>query len=605
MRFNRQTGQKLTRSLISISFIICSAVIGGSAQPLKPISRATSPFEGALAETKREPHADKAGPEKIGSTDAQPEEKTLDSKADSRNGERDVSTSSPNRAVAAETDTANRLGALEESIRLQNEKLSQMQKIIEQQGRTIELLAGKTSANPLETSSGVLAGAPTAMAATGTAAPPNIQKPDLPKAQQTIEDRLQKVEDTVRKVGPIRFSGDFRLRFDAFFRPASTPPDPPSLHQQNVRMRYRFRLNLDADATPYLSFHGQLSTGPVNNQLTSDQDFTGIVVKHPFFINEAWMDFHPNKNIQLQAGRLLPIFADRSLFTFDDDIRFNGFSERFSMPLKNAPGGITNIEFRAGQYIFSNPVVAIVEKGSPLNLAGAKVGSTGRAANLFHQGFVVDQKLNEQWSQQLTSDVQLYRNPNQIQLGSTQAGVLFVGSGIGILLSGPLMGVGNATTTPGGAIYTAGNFQIGRAAYRINNTGFSWGDHRYPISLYVQLLRNFGTGAHERDAMMTTLQVGNLTKRGDSVFTYFFTIKGANSLISQFTDDDPGSGSGVNIRVHMVRWDIALAKNVSLQTMGFVRHGLRSSGQYPNFFVPLDAFIPTLYRFQERLLFSF
>ena len=604
MRFNRQTGQKLTLSLISISFIIFFAVIGGSAQPLKPISRATNRDEGASAKKKREPHADKAGTEKIGSNDAQPEEKALDSQASSSNG--DPEAASTNRALAAETDTANRLGALEEAIRLQNEKLSQMQKIIEQQERTIELLAGKTTAKPVEAAGEVVAaGAPTTKPAMENTALPSTQQSDQPKAQQTLEDRLQKVEDTVRKVGPIRWSGDFRLRFDAFFRPASKPPDPPSLHQQNVRMRYRFRLNLDADATPYLSFHGQLSTGPVNNQLTTDQDFTGIVVKHPFFINEAWMDFHPNKNIQLQAGRLLPLFADGSLFTFDDDIRFNGFSEKFNMPLKSAPAGITNIEFRAGQYIFSNPVVAIVDKGSPLNLAGAKVGSTGRAANLFHQGFVVDQKLNEEWSQQFTTDVQLYRNPNQIQLGSTQTGVLFVGSGIGIALSGPLIGVGNATTTPGGAIYRAGNFQIGRVAYRINNTGFSWGDHRYPISLYVQLMRNFGTGAHERDAMMTTLQLGKLTKRGDSVFTYFFTIKGANSMISQFTDDDPGSGSGVNIRVHMLRWDIALAKNVSIQTMGFVRHGLRSSGQFPNFFVPLDGFIPTLYRFQERLLFSF
>jgi len=436
-------------------------------------------------------------------------------------------------------------------------------------------------------------------------APKNAPAEDKPKAQQTVDDRLQKVEETVRKIGPIRWSGDMRLRFDAFFRPASKPPDPPSLHQQNVRMRYRLRLNLDADANPYLSFHGQLSTAPANNQLTSDQDFSGIVIKHPFFINEAWLDFHPNKNIQLQAGRLLPIFADGSLFLFDDDIRFNGFNEKFSIPLKSAPGGITNIEFRAGQYIFSNPVVPIVDKGSPLSLAGAKVGSTGRSANLFHQGFVVDQKLNEQWSQQFTTDVQLYRNPNQILLASTPAGLSFVSSGIGLTLSGPINGAGNATTTPGGSIYRAGNFQIGRAAYRLNNTGFSWGDHQYPISLYVQLVRNFGTGAHERDSMMTTFQVGKWTKRGDMVFTYFFTIKGANSIIGQFSDEDPGAGSTVNIRAHMIRWDIGLAKNVRLETIVFTRHGLRNSGQYPNFFVPLDATAPTLYRFQERLLFSF
>ena len=602
MRFNRQTGQKLTLSLISISFIICSAVIGGSAQPLKPISRATNGDEGASVK-KRASHPDKAAIEKIGANDAQPEEKAFDSAADSRNRDREAA--STNRSVAADTDTANRLGAHEEAIRILTEKLSQMQKTIEQQERTIELLVGKTAAKPLEPASERTAAAPATKASAETGAVQNIQKPDQPKAEQTVADRLQKVEETVRKIGPIKWSGDMRLRFDAFFRPASKPPDPPSLHQQNVRMRYRLRLNLDADANPYLSFHGQLSTAPANNQLTSDQDFSGIVIKHPFFINEAWLDFHPNKNIQLQAGRLLPIFADGSLFLFDDDIRFNGFNERFSIPLKSAPAGITNIEFRAGQYIFSNPVIPIVDKGSPLNVAGAKVGSTGRSANLFHQGLVVDQKLNERWSQQFTSDVQLYRNPNQILLASTPAGVSFVSSGIGLTLSGPINGAGNATTTPGGSIYRAGNFQIGRAAYRINNTGFSWGDHQYPISLYVQLVRNFGTGAHERDSMMTTFQVGKWTKRGDMVFTYFFTIKGANSIIGQFSDEDPGAGSTVNIRSHMIRRDIGLAKNVRLETIVFTRHGLRNNSQYPNFFVALDATAPTLYRFQERLLFSF
>jgi len=55
----------------------------------------------------------------------------------------------------------------------------------------------------------------------------------------------------------------------------------------------------------------------------------------------------------------------------------------------------------------------------------------------------------------------------------------------------------------------------------------------------------------------------------------------------------------------MIRWDIGLAKNVRLETIVFTRHGLRNNSQYPNFFVALDATAPTLYRFQERLLFSF
>src|SRR5262245_1585283 len=496
MRFNRHRAQTLTLCLFNVSFITVWTVIGGCAQSLKPDTRAANSDDAALAKRQRDSRTDKIGSPKNG---VPPKESV--SEADKSNGDLDAaSKASSNRAVA-ETEIANRFLALEEAIKQQNEKLkqqneklSQMQKIIEQQERTIDLLVGKKTDRVFEAEGK----ATTVVATTATAenaANQNLQKVEQPKAQQTADDRLQKVEETVRKIGPIRWSGDMRLRFDAFFRPASKPPDPPSLHQQNVRMRYRFRLNLDVDTTPYLSFHGQLSTAPANNQLTSDQDFNGIVIKHPFFINEAWLDFHPNQNIQLQAGRVLPIFTDGSLFLFDDDIRFNGFNERFAIPLKTAPKGITKIEFRAGQYIFSNPVIPVVVEGSPLNLAGAKVGSTARSANLFHQGFVITQKLNERWSQEFTTDVQLYRNPNQILLASNLAGVPFVSAGIGLELSGPINGAGNATTTPGGSIYRAGNFQIGRTAYRINHTGFNWGDHQYPISLYTQLVRNFGTGA--------------------------------------------------------------------------------------------------------------
>ena len=605
MTLNSQSGQKLTLRILSVSLITLWAAIVGCAHPLTP-SLTANPDNGASAKKGRQTNADKST-DKAEANGAQPDrERAADFNADPKiNAHEAASPSSPKRMTTAESAFEDRFGALEEAIRSQNEKLIQMQKLIEQQQRIIELLTGNASARPVESVEAAAVSSSTTKAPMENATLSSTQKADRPQAQDQVEDRFKKVEDSVRKIGPIRWSGDMRLRFDAFFRPASQPPDPPSQHQQNVRMRYRFRLNLDADTTPYLSFHGQLSTAPANNQLTADQDFSGIVIKHPFFINEAWMDFHPNKNIQLQGGRLLPIFADGSLFLFDDDIRFNGFNERFAIPLKSAPGGITNIELRAGQYIFSNPVIPIVEKGSPLNLAGAKAGSTGRAANLFHQGIVIDQKINERWNQQLTTDVQLYRNPNQILLASVPTGVSFVSSGIGLTLSGPINGAGNATTTPGGSIYRAGNFQIGRIAYRLNNTGFSWGDHEYPLSLYVQLVRNFGTGAHERDSMMTTLQVGKWTKRGDMVFTYFFTIKGANSIIGQFSDEDPGAGSTVNIRAHMFRWDIGLAKNVRLETIAFIRQGLRNTGQYPNFFVPLDATSPTLYRFQERLLFSF
>src|SRR5437763_4614446 len=252
-------------------------------------------------------------------------------------------------------------------------------------------------------------------------------------------------------------------------------------------MRYRLRLNFDTDIDSKISFHGQLATGPINNAGTMDQDFGETATRHPFFISEAWIDFHPNKATQLQAGRLQEIFADNSRFLFDDDIRFNGFNEKYAVSFKNNGLKVSSVELRAGQYILSNPNVAIVTTGSPLAQAGAILGSTGRSSNLFHQGLLINQKYSYRCSDEFGGDVQLYRNPNQIQLASTANGVaLIVQNGLGIALSGPIGGTGNATTTPGGAIYTARSFQIARLTYRLNWAGFKSGSRTYPVAFNFQ-----------------------------------------------------------------------------------------------------------------------
>jgi hypothetical protein len=168
-----------------------------------------------------------------------------------------------------------------------------------------------------------------------------------------------------------------------------------------------------------------------------------------------------------------------------------------------------------------------------------------------------------------------------------------------------LPGTGNATTTPGGAIYTAPGFQVLRLTYRLNHAGFTRGDHAYPIAFNLQMARNVATGLNERDAMLAALQVGRITKRGDTAFLYVFAIKGANSMISQVTDDDLGTNTGVNIRTNHFRFEYGITRKVIFQSLFFVQQSLRRSGQYPNFFVPLGDFAPTTYRVQQQLVFNF
>ncbi|HEV8369977.1 MAG TPA: putative porin [Pyrinomonadaceae bacterium] len=503
----------------------------------------------------------------------------------------------------AEPTVNERVRVLESELEKQNAKLDQLQKTIGEQQIAIQALLEKLSTDKTTTA----APKTTESVAASTAPIATVSKPGVTTQQTpTVEQRLAKIEGQALKIGPLRVSGDFRLRFDGIFRSAAEPPDPPVAHTQNARMRYRLRINFDSDLYPTLSFHSQLATGPINNALTVDQDFAGITARHPFFINEAWIDYHPTKAIQLQGGRVQEVFADNSRFLFDDDVRFNGFNEKYVASLKKNAGYFSSIEFRAGQYILSNPNVAIITAGSPLARAGEVVGTAGRSANLFHQGVLFNQSFNKKWSDQFGGDLQLYRHPNQIQLASTADGVvLLVQPTLGIALSGPLTGTGNATTTAGGTIYTAPGFQIARLTYRLNYAGFQKGDHMFPVVLNLQASRNVAIGLNERDAMLASLQVGRITKKGDTSFLYVFSIKGANALISQVTDDDLGTGTGVNIRTNHFRFEYGLAKKVTLQSLFFIQNSLRSSGQYLNFFVPVSSFVPTSYRLQQQIVFSF
>jgi hypothetical protein len=499
---------------------------------------------------------------------------------------------------ATEPSVSERVRLLESELERQNAKLDQLQITIADQQLAIKALLDKITVDkPAALAESITS--PSSPVSTSAASQNATQAP-------TVEQRLAKVEGQALKIGPLKVSGDFRLRFDGIFRSATDPTDPSVAHVQNSRARYRFRINFDNDLYPTLSFHAQLGTGPANNPLTGDQDFGSITARHPFFINEAWIDYHPTKELQFVGGRVQEVFADNSRFMFDDDVRFNGFNEKYVKTLKKNAGYFSSVDFRAGQYILSNPNVAIVTVGSPLARAGEIVGSTGRSANMFHQGVLINQTFNQKWSDQVGADVQLYRHPNQIQLASTADGVvLLVQPGLGISLSGPLSGTGNATTTAGGAMYTAPSFKIGRLTYKLSYSGFRKGEHMFPVTFNLQLARNLGISLKERDAMLAALQIGNVVKRGDTSFLYVFTIKGANALISQLTDDDLGTGSGVNIRASHFRFEYGIARKVKFQSLFFVQNAIRNSGQYPSFFVPVSAFVPTTYRVQQQIVFTF
>ena len=125
-----------------------------------------------------------------------------------------------------------------------------------------------------------------------------------------------------------------------------------------------------------------------------------------------------------------------------------------------------------------------------------------------------------------------------------------------------------------------------------------------PLYFDFQAARNTGTHS-QRDAIMGSINFGAIRNSGDVRFLYQFGLKQANSMISQFTDDDLGTGSGVNIRVHAIRTDIGVTRFLQWQNLLFLQNEISRNDPAHQFFVPLQAGAKRTYRYLGQLSFTF
>ena len=453
--------------------------------------------------------------------------------------------------------------------------------------------------------------------------------PEEPQAYtQRIEQLGKAVEGISKGIAGFKFSGDLRIRADGAFRSSNDVAGA----EQNVRGRYRARLNFDKGINDQFNVHFQVGSGNFDNPLTDDTDFGATATRGPVFLSEAWLNWHPNTSVNLQVGKMPEVFQDFTRFMWDEDVRFNGGQESFGTSPEDNALGVTRVDFMAGQYVLTNPNLQVLPSAKactpappqvittlpatitqPATLptscaylaAGYLPGENVRASDLFDQGFFVKGKINGDWSHYMFSDFMLYRNVNQIALASTPNGVTVLANPVpGVVLAAPLTGTGNATTVPGGGIYTAGHFQIGRLAYRITYDGWKFRGESFPVFVDVQGSRNFGSG-FLRNAWMATLNAGEIKKAGDVRFLYTYTEKDANSMISQFTDDQIGTQTGVNIRTHAIRFDVGLTKFLQWQNIFYIQNEISGNNAARHFFVPVPAGAATQYRAQSSLFVNF
>jgi len=429
----------------------------------------------------------------------------------------------------------------------------------------------------------------------------------LPAPQAAVAaplDAVQKAIDAINNnLRGFRLSGDLRFRTDIQVRESS----PGFAPVQRARERYRFRFNVDKDLyykdgdRAMASFHVQLATDPFNNPSTQDTDFSGISTRAPISINEAYMDFRPTRSITLRAGRTAELFADNRQFVYDDDIRFNGFHETYRW---NGKKNGLFVQVAAAQYILTDPNTPIVPAGSPFLTIGYLQGQRVPSSGLFDQGITVGSNIGKKWSHNEIFNFFAVRDPNQIQLASSN-GAGFTNSAIvGAVLTSNLGETGNATTTAGGPVYFAEGFEVVRAAFNLNYSGRMVYGRNYPFQLFFQTTHNTKASV-ENNGFMGGFAFGQTARLGDMQFQYQYFRKEANAFVSQFSDDDIGSGSGVNLKGHEIRVNLGLTRFLAWENRLYIQNGLTTNNPAINYFVPLQQGYHTQYRVHSQFIFTF
>jgi len=500
-----------------------------------------------------------------------------------------------NSAAARDINSTNeeRLGALERALEQQNAKLDQLQKIILDQQQTIQLLIGK-SAGGNESTALIAAG---------------VQPPDQAQGKRpalTIEDRLKKVEGRVADIGPIKFSGDIRLRSESFFGLSNSLANGDNAavlgNELSMRHRMRVRARLAMSGTVGNEFEWglRLTTGSFADNISTNQTLTDFYNRKPFGLDQAFITYKPHRlpGLRLQGGKFEVPWASTEL-TIDSDLMIEGISESYTRAFKNS--SLKELKLVAWQLPFlernsafvrnSNGTVNIEQSrrgGRDLALYGGqvrsffafgpKVGFSLSLADLYFSGT------------QFISPVQVWGNQLQLPVtftipasGSTPAQTITTQVSIArdLLVAGNgnlgLTNASNNATNRDGRLASGFNLVDLLARVELKHS------KRWPVTFLLNLVTNTQThdvvtagpgGAdlilpnNENKGFWGEVLIGQTKARGEMQFGYTFLRIEKDAVLTPFNMSDITQQS--DMRGHRLVFSYAADPRVTFTVTGIV-----------------------------------
>jgi Putative porin len=141
--------------------------------------------------------------------------------------------------------------------------------------------------------------------------------------EPNLARRIDTLERELNTFGPFSFGGDLRVR-DEFYSGG-----PVNDSQERNRERYRARFYINAKLNDDLSGGIGLSTGDLNDPITSNQTANQFYTRKPFALDRAFIDYTPHQwhALTLIGGKFAYPWY-RTQLTWDDDIFPEGVAEK-------------------------------------------------------------------------------------------------------------------------------------------------------------------------------------------------------------------------------------------------------------------------------------
>jgi hypothetical protein len=407
-------------------------------------------------------------------------------------------------SAGAAMTTEQRLRALEELVREQQQEIKQLRGELRQQK------------------------------AIGTATQQQAERAE--EQGKTTEKKVTaSLPEWVNKFTPF---GDIRIRQEGFYNQPTPKASGGSSVVARNRTRFRWRLGLKYAYSDELSATIRLASGNPDDPISTNETLDGNFSRKNVNLDWAYLTVAPGKTFGVRPG-LLTVNAGKfpnPMFrvgedVFDDDLSPEGFNETVQL-LEHPVGGLDQVKLHAQQWTFKE--VSNAQDGW---MFGGQINPTAHVGDVQLEG-----GLAQYWW--LNSDL-------VAQAGNTNS-VIKGADGQNSIEFGP---DGKTITGFDGAFnQTNATF----AATIPNMAG------TMPLKLFADYIYNWEAPDSRANGALGGVRLGNPKEQGDWAASLLYEYLESNAVIGAFTWSDFGVGGGTNQQGPVIALDYQLFKPLTL-----------------------------------------